>query len=483
MPTEDSYITKVVPLVSVDDQRASATSIDDIMINFLPEIVENLDGSRSITVFKRNGSSETIATTGSGVIRGIYSWDSVGKFYVVIDRDIYIYTISTYALNATLTNAFSTGTGPVGFTEFLYSTGTSVLMCTDGTTLNKITSANAIAASATVAGTVGTHVPNPIYYDGYLLLVKSNTGDCYNSDNDDPMTWTAGNYITAEISPDDVSQIAKINNYFVLFGRHSIEYFYDVGNPTGTPFARNDVFVKNIGYKYNIYNLVAQYGNRLFFAGYKESSSLDIFSLEDFKAESITTPAVRRWLESLGSTVYMNVVTLNGHDLLVVASGDRCFYYDIKLNFWGRLSYKDSTTTFNLKLSTTVLNDNIQTTVFCTTDSNAILTFDNGVYQDSSTNFPCIIRTKPFNFGTNHQKYLSSVTILADRKDVGEILIEASDDDYQTYPISRTVDLAQEHPNAQQWGRFRKRAFRVTYNTNNPLRLHSLELDINMGTT
>lgn len=483
MPTQDSYDTKIVSLVSIDNQRSSGTAIDDIVINFLPEIVEQSDGSKSIVLLKRNGSSEKIATTGSGVIRGIYSWDDIGKLYIVIDKDIYIYSISTYALLTILTNAFTTGTGPVGFTEFLYSTGVRELICTEGTTLNSITSADTISSSGTIAGVVGTHIATPIYYDGYLLLVKSGTGDCYNSDLDDPLTWTAGNFISAEISPDDISQIAKINNYFVLFGRYSIEYFYDAGNPTGTPFARNDVFVKNVGYKYNTYRLVTQYGNRLFFAGYKLNSSLDIFSLEDFKVESITTPAIRRWLDSLGSTVYMNVVSLNGHDLLVVSSGSRCFYYDIKLDFWGRLTYGSDSFAFDLKLATTILNDNIKTTVFCNIGSNALLAFNSNLYQDNSVNYSCIVRTPPFNFGNNNQKYLSSVVVWADRYNVGNITIEASDDDYQTYPISRTIDLAQEHPNAQQWGRFRKRAFRATYTTNNPLRLRSLELDLNIGIT
>lgn len=480
---KDTYEDKVIPLLSIDDQRSADTTIDDIMVNFLPEIVHNPDGSKSLNVIKRDGSSEEIATTGAGVIRGIHSWDEAGKFYVVIDRDIYIYTISTMVLDTTLVNAFATGTSQVGFTEFLYSTGTVVLICSDGTTLNHITSANVITSSATVAATVGTHIPTPVYYNGYLLLVKSGTGDCYNSDVDDPMTWTAGNFITAEISPDDVSQIAKINNYFILFGRYSVEYFYDVGNPTGTPFARNDVFVKNIGYKYNTYRAIAQYGNRLFFAGYKANSSLDIFSLEDFKVDSVTTPAIRRWLETIGTTLYTNIFTLNGRDVLVISSSNECFYYDIEAGLWGRLSFKSSSTEFDLKLATTILNSNVKVTAFCTTNNNAIYIFDRTLYQDATINFPCTIRTKGHNFGTNKQKYMSGITLWADRAGTGDILVEASDDDYQTYPISRTIDLDQENPDALQWGRFRKRAFRLTYTTNNPLRLRGMEISINTGVT
>jgi hypothetical protein len=481
--TKNTYTTKVIPLISREDQRDSQNTEDDVMINFLPELTYTAEAAQQLCLVKRNGTEETIATTGAGVIRGIHSWDEVGKFYVVIDRDIYIYTISTLVLETTLTNAFTTGTTQVGFTEFLYSTGTVVLMCTEGTTLNRITSANAITSSATVAGTVGTHIATPVYYNGYLLLVKSGTGDCYNSDVDDPMTWTAGNFITAEISSDDVSQIAKLNNYFVLFGRYSIEYFYDVGNPTGTPFARNDVFVKNIGYKYNTYKAITQYGNRLFFLGYKANSSLDVFSLEDFKVESITTPAVRRYLEAIGSTAYLNVISINGHDLLLLAASNRCYYYSINTGVWGRLAYKSDTLDFDIKLATTVLNSNVKTTYFATTLDNAISKFSTTLYQDDGENFTCVMRTRPLDFGTNNQKYLSSLTINADRKGTGNITVEASDDDYQTYPISRTISLDQEYPNAQQWGRFRKRAFRLTYTTNHPLRIRGMELDLNIGVT
>jgi hypothetical protein len=166
---------------------------------------------------------------------------------------------------------------------------------------------------------------------------------------------------------------------------------------------------------------------------------------------------------------------------LTISGPNDCFYYDIKSKIWGRLAFGGSSTEFDLKLATTLLNSNVKTTIFCTTNNNALHTFNSSLYQDNAVSFPCIVRTRPMYFGTQQQKYMSNLSLWADRKNAGSILVEASDDDYQTYPISRTIDLSVEYPRATQWGRFRSRAFRLTYTTNNPLRLKNMEIDINTG--
>ena len=79
---------------------------------------------------------------------------------------------------------------------------------------------------------------------------------------------------------------------------------------------------------------------------------------------------------------------------------------------------------------------------------------------------------------------MSSLAILADRSpSVGSIDVEYTDNDFMTYSTPRTINLAQERPNAQQWGRFRARALRFTYTSDDPLRIRSVEVDLNMGQT
>ena len=64
-------------------------------------------------------------------------------------------------------------------------------------------------------------------FNGYTFVVKVGSADIYNSNNDNPMAWTAGDYISTEMLPDTVIRIGKLNNYLIAFGSASIEYFWD----------------------------------------------------------------------------------------------------------------------------------------------------------------------------------------------------------------------------------------------------------------
>ena len=479
-PVNSTYQTKTFPLLSVLDSREGSSTYDSIAINCLTEIVETEEG-KEVHLIKRDGSEEIVASVSSSPIRGMFHDNARGELYVAIDTDIYIYDSSDFSLITTLAAAFASADSKVGFCAYLYEDGTSVVIATNGTVLNRIDNAHAVTTSATAVSTVGTWVATPIYYDGYLLLVKSGTGDCYNSDVNDPMTWTAGNFITAEISPDTVSDIAKINNYFVLFGRESIEYFYDAGNPTGTPFARNDVFVKLVGL---LNRSIVSYGNDLYMVGRKNEGVPEVFVLEDFKLTPISTPAIRRWLVTATETVYGFLLSMNGHDMYVLRAGGRCFYYDITSKLWGRLGFQGSVSNFLINNAYIIDGTTGQESLFSITTDNAIYRFTPDVYQDNAVDFPVIFRTKRMNYGTNNNKFMSSMGIWADRApSVGSIDVQSTDDDYLTYSTARSVDLDHERPNLQQWGRFRARAFKFTYTSNNPLRIRNIEIDINMGVT
>ena len=477
-PAESSYKTKLFPLLSVMDSRDYTGTYDDLALNCLTEIVKTDEGTQ-VTLLKRDGSEEIIASTGTGVVRGLYHWNANYKLFVSIGVDIYVYNALNFALITVLTPGFAAGTSKVGFCNYLYEDGTEVIIVTDGTVLATIEADNTVTTSATVAATVGTHVPSPLYYDGYLVLVKSGTGDAYNSDLNDPLVWTAGNFITAEITPDTITDISRLNNYFILFGQGSIEYFYNAGNPTGTPFARNDVFVKLIGL---LEGSIVSYGNQLFIVGRKNESVPEVFMLEDFKLEPISTPAIRRWLLTVGETVNGFLLSMNGHDLYVLQSASRCYYYDIATKLWGRLGFQSDSADFPITHSYIIDGLYGQESIFVTSLNNSVLRFNSEIYQDDEIDFHVIFRTKRMDFGTNQNKFMSSLAILADRSpSVGSIDVEYTDNDFMTYSTPRTIDLAQERPNAQQWGRFRSRAFKFTYTSDNPLRIRTVEISYNKG--
>jgi len=184
--------------------------------------------------------------------------------------------------NGSLVLTLATSTGACGFTEFVHSDSTNQLILVDGTdgyvfsspstytqiSINNIalwtastahivndlvrpTTSTGLIYRCTVAGTGsateptwpttaggsvtdGTitwvaeefafpspHVPAPVFMDGFLFLAKAGTQDVYNSNLDDPLNWTPGDFFTAEMYPDRIVSLSKNNNYLYAIGTNS----------------------------------------------------------------------------------------------------------------------------------------------------------------------------------------------------------------------------------------------------------------------
>jgi hypothetical protein len=479
VPVNSTYQTKYIPLVREMNSRGSSIFKDEYYTNVFPENVKNkITNDKELNLIKRSGSSQFIAGTGT-TLRGSFNWKDQSRLFKCIDRDVYIYSTLDGSLVAHLVNVVGVGVTRVGFCTYLYDDGTVKVVVTDGTTLSTIDAANAVVASAD-PDLPTPHLPTPFFYDGYLLLVKSNTADCYNSDLNDPLAWTAGNFITAEMRADTVTAIVTLNNYFLLLGNRSIEYFWDAGNDTGTPFQRNDTPIKLNGYIGGL----TQFGNKVFLVGEEVEGEPNVFMLEDFKMTPVGDEAVRRFLSSQTlNNLTGNVISIDGNDLYVLSGTTSTYFMVLETKLWGLLTYQNNLT-FPIMDAFTINTAVGNKTLFSLTTGTATYQFDPQLYQDSGVNFSCTIVTDTQMFETWNNKFMSSVIPWCDRTEVdANLQIQWTDDDYITYSNPRTVNLNQERPDISQLGRFRKRAFKLIYSANQPLRISKLEVGLNLGTT
>lgn len=479
-PVNSTYTTKTIPLVREINSRGSNNLKDEYYTNCFPESVQNkLTSEQDINLIKRDGSTQFIAASGTGVLRGFFNWKDQERLFKVVGRDCFVYNTETGALVTTLTNIVGTGTTYVGMCTYLYDTGIVVVVITDGTTLSTISSANTVTVSSSPNLPV-PHIPTPFFYDGYLLLVKTNTADCYNSNLNDPLAYTAGDFITAEMRADQVIGIVTLNNYFILLGNKSMEYFWDAAVATGSPFQRNDTPVKLTGYVGGI----AQFGNKVYLVAEEVEGEPNVYILEDFKITPVGNEAVRRHLASvpLGS-ITGNVVSISGNDMYVLDTGSATYFMVIETRLWGLLTYQ-AQSRFPLNIAFTVNTSLGNLTLFTLQGSTAIYKFSPTLYQDNGVAFTTTIVTDNNMFDSWNNKFMSSVAVWSDTPTASALLgIQCTDDDYQTYSAIRYIDLYQEKPDSQRWGRFRKRAFKLTFSANQPLRISKLEVELNMGNT
>jgi hypothetical protein len=478
-PSTSTYQTKPLPFANELFNRTGDPGKDVDMLNcFVETQGSKVSDDKQKPVYKRAGL-ENYITTATDNVRGYHYWEDEDRLLVATDNDVTIYNSSTGVAVATLSNIFGTTTGDVGFSEFLYDTNEVRVVITDGTTLGTVTTGNVWAPGADPDMPV-PHLPQPVFLDGYLFLVKADTADIYNSDLNDPLAYTTGNFISCEMFPDTVLRFAKLNNYLIAFGSASMEYFWDAANESGSPLQRNDTPVKLVGYLGGY----AQSGNQLFFVGNTATSTPDVYLVEDFKLTPVGSETVRKYLESLTDTTETtlgNIVSFMGHDFFVLTVSETTYVYDLKVKNWVRWAWQQETN-FPLQYAVSIKANTTFTTLGYISGSGVLSKFGANIYSDNGVLFTTTVMTDNQFFDSYNQKTMHRISVVADRPTSTALLkVSWSDDDYQTFNTPFDINLNQELPSLTRLGNFRRRAFKFTFTSNHPLRLFNMEVDINLG--
>lgn len=472
-PSQSTYQTDEIKLIWTLFNRDEGLTKDPLLKNGFYDLVNEKDSKdNDYFVVKRDGCSLYPAVAPSTNVRGMYYWEDQDKLYIAYDDKMNIYTASNGTLQVVHT-PFATTTGEVCFTEFYYEDGTSKIITGDGASLVSFDASN-----TPVIGTdpdMPPFIPSSIVYlDGYLFMIKAGTADIYNSDLNDPLAWTPGDFISAEMLPDTAIRISRLNNYLVVLGSSSVEYFFDAGNASGSPLQRNDTPVKQIGFLGGF----ATFGNKLLFVGQFSSSAPEVFILEDFKVEEVAAPQIRRMLLKTNS-FNASVVSNGGHDFYVITFDGKTMAMDLDNKMWYNWTFGD-TATFDIRNANIIYLANGYTSLFRLAGSVNLYFFNEAQAVDNVTAFPFEGVTRRMYLDTTRRKFMSKLAVIAD-KGTAALSVSWTDDDYQTYSTPRTVSLDSKWPRLHRLGSFHSRAFKYSYTGNQPVRLRHFEVDYNLG--
>jgi stabilization protein len=179
-----------------------------------------------------------------------------------------------------------------------------------------------------------TTVPGVAYLDG-TYYVMTPQARIQGSDLENPLSWSALNVIVCVAEPDSGVAIARHMNYIVGFGAYTTEFFYNAGNPTGSPLTRIDNAFVRVGCA--AAGSIAQTQNTTIFMGVTQQKGRAIYILEGTKPTSISTPSVDRVLngDDLAS-VHAYCVRSNGHTFYVLTLGTLgvTLVYDFTTSKW-----------------------------------------------------------------------------------------------------------------------------------------------------
>lgn len=452
-----------IPFVAPPGQRGTGTG-DSRFVNVLFEPQTSpLSKQYSLYVAKRPGlANSTQPPGGAATGRGLYGWGETGKIYSVFANKVYS---GTTDLGVTL----AASTGRVWWAEKHVDTGTQQLIMCDGSDNYNITTADAITQiDETDDGDYPTsNLGCIIFHDGYLFQAQSN-GKIWNTDLNSAVAWTSTSFLTADTFGSDLEAIHRQKDQIIAFTKNRVEFYFNNGNPTGSPLLRIDQNTAGIGIAHK--NSLAFAGEVCCFVsenGGDGDGARSVYMIQSLGSiKEIGTPVIGRFLAAEGTsisscTAWMERVAGQLVYVLNLSSANRTFVYSVDTGMWCEWEIAAGGAKFN-GIAATSLNG----AVYVQDASNGrIYTLSGTTYQDSAANFTVTLQTGRSNHGSQNRKVERAVTVIADTT-TGNLAVSTSDDDYANFSTARNIDLSAANKKLTKLGSFYHRAHKFTYADN-----------------
>lgn len=466
--------TQRFSFIGSPQQRDGTYLKDQRFLNMYPELIKSpMTDGKKYYLKKRPGFTQGNAVP-AGEGRGIFYWQDVGFFFVV-GNIVYMQT----GAGTVSIIALTTSSGYVGMCQYRVNS-VNVLVVVDGIhgyTVNTFGTATQI----TDANFPSPHVPNPVFLDGYLFLAHSGTQTIHNSELSDPTTWPADGFIDAEMYPDGIVALTKAQNYLVAIGTESCEFFYDNANATGSPLQRNAPAVAQIGCPAP--NTVNQTEKETIFVGQTNNGGFTCWVIDGFSPTEIATEPIREALDQEGTNLSIataNTIQTAGHKfyVLTLSFSQRTLVYDFEEKMWHEWSNGLTQQAMPWRYATDTGSGK---PVWLHYANGFTAVMDPTVYTDLGGTINCQVTTSKIDFDSIERKRFFRLSLVTDAPN-GDLdvpmIVDWSDDDYNTWVGNRTIEVNASYPTITQLGISRRRAFRFTYTQPYPLRMESFELDI-----
>lgn len=486
-PMESTEQNKRVPLMSTWETRDFTNGKDIDNLNVIWDIVQDPEGTY-FEAIKREGIQAWPGQIPRGVVIGAYAWDKYNEYVCITSYGLEVFSITSGEVIFKQVVPFGSPNNRVGFTEFLFENGVSKLVVIANNTGYIYDGFSSFTQIVDLDFPVPP-LPYPVFLDGYLFVADAR-GNIYNSDLNDPTSWSASNFIAVESYADDMVALARQGQYIVAFGTQSIQFFYDAGNPTGTPLAVQSKVLR-IGYTGGL----ASTADSLIFIGRPVNGQPGVYMLVGTEAKEMQSHAATRRLSEYASSVLPvdrigSILSINGHILYTWMDIDRdytnlnqtTYALDLTNNMWTRLS-RGTTNSFLIKSAVSRVTNIRFSTLITLYNTPGIFEFTPTFSLDIGDAYEVLFRTNKLDFGTKRMKFGSKLMVLSDRAAVAgsSCFIFWSDDDYKTYSVPRAVDLYDQYPVLWALGSFRARSFTISYKSPYPMRWRGFELDYNQG--
>lgn len=464
-----------LPLVIAPENRSNSTNTDAKLVNCYEEYSKE-DG---LHIYRRPGMAEwgnPSATTGAGM--GVFWWnDSV---YSIFAGVLYKNLTEVATGLDTTGGVYSFSSLMGGAPKLVMQNGAEGYAYDDTALLSA--NLHSINSSYPEYNCKGLCYLNGAMYVmqhffGTSITPATIWGSVPNS-VDQPGDWDPLDFITAQIEPDSGVYLAKQQVYCIVLKQWTTEFFFDAGNPTGSPLQFYPSLKQGFGCASQ--DSVQSIKDVLVWVSTSRGASYQVVWMVDTRISVISTPSVDKLLNQIDiSTIYSWQIECNGHSFYVVTfkNANLTMAFDLVDKGWQQWTDQDG----NYVPIVSSTRDSAGNHIL-QHESNGILYYGSPNYlTDNGELIPVTIVTPNFDGNTSNRKHCGKMAINADQVPGAILSVEKSDDDYQSWSQPRQVDLSLNMPNLIHCGTFRKRAYRFKINNNLPFRLKSVDLWIEVG--
>lgn len=322
-----------------------------------------------------------------------------------------------------------------------------------------------------------------VFLDGYLFVMDKD-GIVYNSDLNSVVNWSADGSIQSNSYPDKGITLVRYRNLVAAFNTTSLEFFSDAGNPSGTPLVNNTQATIKIGAA-SSYG-VATVEDTMVWVSSSDKGGASVYLLEFYRPNKISTPIIDQQIALVGAdTAKINAVKFFGRTFIFLVLTNNTFVYCVEDKMWHEWSSVYNYWDFLVAASSGV---NHIYGISIASDAGVAgqvwkLNVSTVVYTDNGGNYTMTIQTSKLDSANNLRKRASRLSIIGDKQTVSSNMdISWSDDDYQTFSTTRSVDMSSNRPYINNCGKmYRRRAYRLVNTAPSGQRLEAIELDTIQG--
>lgn len=317
-----------LPIKGGSSQSKSIDINNQRSINMYPRIEGA--GARSPVGLYQTPGLENFQTLGTGPCRsnGIQFNDNI---YFVSGPDVIeINSVYSGATIGTMTSTTGRVSGAAGRSYLMLVDGTDGYTY-DGTTFAKITDLDFPASPSHVT-----------ILDGYFIVNRGGTDEYYISANEDPTSWNALDFGTAENNPDEILALTASFKDLYLIGNNVTETHYNSRNPD-FPFESYPSGVIEVGIRAK--HSLARSSMGLFFLASNKDGDAIVVAMNGPAFQVISDLDIAREINSLSVTsdATGSIYRQNGESFYVLTfpAADRTFVYDLQSRIWHERKSRD----------------------------------------------------------------------------------------------------------------------------------------------